>query len=208
MSTLLKIDSSPRGDSSVSRQLAQVFAARWLESHPGSKVVERDLNATSIPLVDLSWIGAAYTPADARTPEQAKALEVSEQLIAELEAADEYVIGVPMFNFSIPAVLKVWIDQVVRAGRTFSYGASGPEGLLKGKKVTFLISSGGVYQPGTPYAVMDFVAPYLRSIFAFIGVTEVQVIAAEGLSQVMQGKVKLEDHLAPTLEKVLAQAAA
>jgi FMN-dependent NADH-azoreductase len=209
MSTLLKIDSSPRGEHSVSRQLTAAFTARWLESHPGSKVVERDLYAgPAIPLLDLNWIGASFTPVDARTPEQTSALAVSETLIGELQAADEYVIGVPMMNFAPPAAFKAWIDQIVRAGRTFQYTASGAEGLLKDKKATFLISSGGVYQPNTPMAAMDFVIPYLRTIFGFIGVTNAEFIAADGISQVMQGKVTLVDHLAPTLERVLAHAAA
>ncbi|MBT9330665.1 FMN-dependent NADH-azoreductase [Paracidobacterium acidisoli] len=208
MSTLLKIDSSPRGDASVSRQLTAAFADRWLKHHPDARIIERDLyGASPLPLVDVNWIGAAYTPPAARTPEQNQTLAVSETLIQELQAADEYVFGVPMYNFSIPAAFKSWIDQVVRAGRTFSYTSGGSvEGLIKGKKATVIISSGGVYQPDTPLAVMDFVIPYLRTILGFIGITNVEFIAADGLSKVMQGQVPLDQHIAPTLERVLAHA--
>jgi FMN-dependent NADH-azoreductase len=209
MSTLLKIDSSPRGEASVSRQLTNAFAKRWQDHHPGAPVIERDLYAgPALPLVDSTWIGAAYTPAEARTPEQTAALAVSEKLIGELEAADEYVFGVPMYNFGVPAAFKAWIDQVARAGRTFSYTSGGIEGLLKGKKATVIISSGGVYQPNTPFALMDFVVPYLRSVLGFVGITNIEFIAADGLSKVMQGQVKLEEHIAPTLERVLAHASA
>jgi FMN-dependent NADH-azoreductase len=152
--------------------------------------------------VDGAWVGAAYTPVEARTPEQNKMLAVSEALIAELQQADEYVFGVPMHNFSIPSTLKLWIDQVVRAGRTFSYSSSGPAGLLTGKKATLLIASGGIYDHGTALASLNFVTPYLRTVFGFIGITDLTVIAAEGTAQLMTGKVDAQSFLAPFLEKV------
>jgi len=111
-------------------------------------------------------------------------ISLSDTLIAELEAADEYVFGVPMHNFSIPSTVKLWIDQIVRAGRTFSYGESGPAGLLKNKKATFLIASGGVYQRGTPTESYDFVEPYLRAIFDFVGVVDTDFIVAGGAAAV------------------------
>jgi FMN-dependent NADH-azoreductase len=206
MPTLLKLDSSPMGERSISRKLTTRFADSWLKVHPGRTVITRDLTALSLPVVDGSWVGAAYTPEEARTLEQNKVLSVSEALIAELQRADEYVLGVPMHNFSIPSTLKLWIDQVVRAGKTFAYTSSGPAGLLTGKKATLLIASGGTYDPGTALASLNFVTPYLRAVFGFIGITDVTIIAAEGTAQLMSGKVDPQSFLAPFLEKVQTHA--
>ena len=206
MPTLLKLDSSPMGERSISRKLTTRFADSWLKAHPGGTVITRDLPSLSLPVVDSSWVGAAYTPEAARTPEQNKVLSVSEALIAELQRADEYVLGVPMHNFSIPSTLKLWIDQVVRAGKTFAYTSSGPAGLLTGKKATLLIASGGTYDPGTALASLNFVNPYLRAVFGFIGITDVTIIAAEGTAQLMSGKVDPQSFLAPFLEKVQTHA--
>jgi FMN-dependent NADH-azoreductase len=152
------------------------------------------------------WVAAAYTPEDARTPEQRQTLSVSDLLIADLQKADEYVFGVPMHNFSIPSTLKLWIDQVMRAGKTFAYGPNGAKGLLTGKKATLLVASGGVYEHGSARAALNFVTPYLRTVFGFMGVTDVNFIAAEGTSKLMTGKVDPQAFLAPSLEKVQAQA--
>jgi FMN-dependent NADH-azoreductase len=206
MSTLLKFDSSPMGDHSVSRRLTSQFAESWLKSHPGGTVVSRDLTALDIPPIGATWVTAAYTPEEARTPEQAKLLSTSDELIADLQAADEYVFGVPMHNFSIPSRLKLWIDQIVRAGKTFSYSSTGPNGLLTGKKATLLIATGGAYQQGTPLASLNFVTPYLIAVFGFIGITDVKIIAAESTAQLMTGKVDAQVFLAPVLEIVKAHA--
>ncbi len=206
MATLLKLDSSPMGERSISRKLTTRFADSWLKMHPGSIVITRDLTALSLPVLDGPWVGAAYTPEEARTPEQNRVLAVSDALIAELQQADEYVLGVPMHNFSIPSTLKLWIDQVVRAGKTFTYSSSGPTGLLTGKKATLLIASGGTYEPGTALASLNFVTPYLRAVFGFIGITDLTVIAAEGTAQLMSGKVDAQSFLAPFLERVQTQA--
>src|SRR6266404_4052794 len=206
MPTLLKIDSSPMGDRSVSRKLTTEFAKTWVETHPGGTVISRDLTTLNIPVVSGDWVAAAYTPEDARTAEQEKVLGVSESLIADLQRADEYVIGVPMHNFSIPSTLKLWIDQVMRAGKTFSYGASGAKGLLAGKKATLLIASGAVYEQGSAYAAFNFVTPYLRTVFGFMGITEIHFIAAGGTQKLMTGEVDPQTFLAPSLEKVHAQA--
>jgi FMN-dependent NADH-azoreductase len=206
MTTLLKFDSSPMGIHSISRKLTSKFADSWLKLHPGGTVVARDLTTMNLPVVDVSWVGAAFTPAEARTPEQNQALAISDALIADLQQADEYVFGVPMHNFSIPSTLKLWIDQVVRAGKTFTYTAQGPSGLLTGKKATLLIASGGSYQHGTAMASLNFVAPYLQAVFGFIGIADINIIAAEGTAQLMSGKVDPVAFLAPTLEKVHTQA--
>jgi FMN-dependent NADH-azoreductase len=206
MPILLKLDSSPMGERSISRKLTTRFADSWLKAHEGGVVIARDLAALSIPVVDGAWVSAAYTPEEARTPEQSKVLAVSEALIAELQQAEEYVFGVPMHNFGIPSTLKLWIDQVVRAGKTFTYSSSGPAGLLTGKKATLLIASGGTYDPGTARASLNFVTPYLRAVFGLIGITDLNIIAAEGTAQLMSGKVDTQSFLAPFLEKVQTQA--
>src|ERR1700756_4627843 len=121
MSALLHIDSSPLYGRSVSRELSAAFVTQWKASHPEGRVVDRDLNATAIPPVTGEWVGAVHTPENARTPQQRAILWLSDSLLAELEQADEYVLGVPMHNFGVPSVLKVWIDQIARVGRTFSY---------------------------------------------------------------------------------------
>jgi len=206
MATLLKIDSSPMGEHSISRKLTAQFAASWRKAHPGGEVISRDLTRTELPPVNGNWIGAAHTPENALSREQREALAVSDELIAELQRADEYVFGVPMHNFSIPSTLKLWIDQVARAGKTFSYGADGPKGLLNGKKATLLVASGGVYAQGTAMESLNFVTPYLRAVFGFIGVTDVTIIAAEGTAQLMSGQIDPQTFLAPSLERVHSHA--
>jgi FMN-dependent NADH-azoreductase len=206
MPTLLHLDSSPL-ESSISRELAREFVKTWKTAHADGKVIYRDLAANPAKPLDAQWIGAAYTPDEARTKEQNDALALSDELIAELEEADEYVIGAAMHNFGIPSVLKLWIDQIARKGKTFAYGANGPEGLLKGKKATILVASGGVYEVGTPAGAFNFVEPYLRSVLGFLGVKDVKVVTASGAAQVMMGAVDRDVFLKPTLEQVRAHAA-
>jgi FMN-dependent NADH-azoreductase len=202
MATLLQLDSSPLA-SSVSRELTREFVSNWRVAHPSGQVIVRDLATNPPQPVDQAWIYAAFTPAEALQPEQKALLAYSEECIAELEQADEYVIGVAMHNFSIPSVVKLWIDQVVRGGRTFAYGGSdGPKGLLTGKKATILAATGGVYQAGTPMAVFNFVEPYLNTILRFVGVTDVTFVTAGGTAQLMSGKVDRGLFLQPHLEQV------
>jgi FMN-dependent NADH-azoreductase len=183
MLTLLKIDSSPMDASaSFSRRLTGEFIRQWLDRHPNGAVRVRDLATTSLPVLTSDWIAAAYTPEASRTPEQRSLLALSDELIAELQAADEYVIGVPMHNFSIPGSLKLWIDQVARAGKTFAYSNGAPSGLLRNKHLTLIVTSGGTYEPGTPRGAMDFTEPYLRSVFGFLGVTDIRIVRAGGTS--------------------------
>src|ERR1700721_1311308 len=202
MSTLLHLDSSPLYGRSVSRQLTASFVTQWKSSHPDGTVIDRDLNATAISPVTSEWVGAAYTPEEARTPEQKKLLSLSDSLLAELERADEYFFGVPMHNFGVPSVLKLWIDQIARVGRTFSYAGSGaPKGLLVGKKATFIIATGGMYDAQTQMASFNFVEPYLRSVFGFLGVTDATFLTAGGTSALNQGKDR-NTFLAPHLQAV------
>lgn len=187
MSTLLHIDSSPLYGRSVSRQLTAAFVTQWKTLHPDGTVVVRDLNATPIPPITAEWVGAVYTPEEARTPQQKELLSLSDSLLAELEQSDEYVFGVPMHNFGVPSVLKLWIDQIARVGRTFSYVEGKPKGLIIGKKATFIIATGGVYDAQTQMASFNFVEPYLGSVFGFLGLTDATFLTAGGTKVLNQG---------------------
>jgi FMN-dependent NADH-azoreductase len=187
---------------SVSRQLTSAFVTRWKSSHPDGTVIDRDLNATSIPPINA---GAVYTPEEARTPEQRQVLSLSDLLLAELEQADEYVVGVPMHNFGVPSVLKLWIDQISRVGKTFSYAEGRPKGLIIGKKATFIIATGGSYDAQTQMASFNFVEPYLRSVFAFLGLTDATFLTAGGTMALNHGQNR-DVFLAPHLQAVQTHA--
>ena len=202
---LLQLDSSPMGDHSVSRTLSKHFARKWLERNPSSGVIIRDLAKTNIPPVTAAWITAAYTDELARTPEQKQLLSLSDQLVSELQTADEYVFGVPMHNFSIPSTLKLWIDQISRAGKTFAYIDGRPVGLLKGKKATVLLASGGMYDRGTAMESFNHVEPYLRSVLGFLGVTDPVFLAAGGTAALRYGQVDRNAFLQPHLDSIEAQ---
>jgi FMN-dependent NADH-azoreductase len=206
MPTLLHLDTSPL-ETSVSRELAREFVATWKTANPNGTVIYRDLAALTPAPINQAWVHAAYTPVDSRTPEQKALLAPSEELIQELEAADEIVIGVPMHNFSIPSTLKLWIDQIARAGRTFSYDANGPKGLLQNKKATLLVASGGVYSPESPAAALNFVDPYLKAVLGFLGITDVRILSVGGVSQLMTGAIDRGTLLGPALEQIRTSAA-
>jgi FMN-dependent NADH-azoreductase len=203
MPNLLSVLASPRGDYSISRNLTAAFVEEWKKNHAGGQVVTRDLYQTHLPFVDLPWIAGAYTPTDQHTPEMAKALKISDELIAELQVADHIVFGTPMYNFSTPAILKAWIDHVVRVNVTFTPSY---EGLLKGKKVTVIIASSGVYTAGSYTESYNAESGYLKQILGFIGLTDVTFVLAGGTSGVDQGKVSREDLLAQFTPEVLAAA--
>jgi FMN-dependent NADH-azoreductase len=162
---LLRIDSSARRNS-VSRQLTGKFVEMWKRENPSGEVIERDLATTSLPLITDEWTHAAYSDPLGLSPEQRETLSISDTLIEELFEADTIVIGAPMYNLTVSAPLKAWIDQIVRVGRTVLYSASGVEGVLKGKKVVVT-------------AQYDHQEPYLRHILGFIGLTDVTFIHAE-----------------------------
>ncbi len=193
MPTLLHLDSSPL-ESSISRELTREFVKTWQDAHPTGTVIYRDLAANPPKPVDTTWIYSSYTLAASRTAEQKAALAPSEELIAELERADE-------------SVLKLWVDQIVRNGRTFVANQSGRQGLLQGKRATILAASGGVYEAGTPAGALNFVDPYLKTILGFIGVTDVKFVTAGGVAQVMTGAVDRATFLKPALETVRTVAA-
>ena len=205
MSSLLRVDSSPLGsDASFSRQLTAEFVRHWRQTRPGGEVITRDLATTKLPQATAEWIGAAYTPEAALSTQQREVLAISDGLIEELYDADEYVFGVPMHNFSIPSSLKLWIDQIVRAGKTFSNENGVPARVLRNKRATFLVASGGVYAQGTPLAAMNFVEPYLRSVFGFIGVVDTRFVNASGTAQRLYGADR-GTILQPALDAIRAQ---
>jgi FMN-dependent NADH-azoreductase len=204
MPNLLSIVASPRGDYSISRSLVAKFVEAWQNKHPDGKVATRDLFATEIPFVDLPWIAGAYTPVEKHSPEMAQALKISNEFIAELQAADHILIGTPMYNFATPAILKAWIDHVVRAGVTFT---SSYEGLLKNKKVTVIVASGGVYTAGSPTQSYDNETGYLRQILGFIGLTDVNFVLAGGTSAVSMGKITQDEFIAQFTPEVVAAVA-
>ncbi|HTW44407.1 MAG TPA: NAD(P)H-dependent oxidoreductase [Acidobacteriaceae bacterium] len=205
MPTLLRVDSSPMFQGSVSRQLTEEFVQRWRALHPDGSVISRDLNRTPLAPVTAQWVGAAYMPEESRGPEQKQILELSDTLIAELEAADEYVIGVPMHNFNIPSTAKLWIDLIARAGKTFTYAEGRPRGLLNDKKATFLVASGQKYDAGSPLAAYNFTEPYLRAFFAFLGVTQTIFINAGGTAGLRPASADRAAVLQPYVEAVAAQ---
>jgi FMN-dependent NADH-azoreductase len=206
MPTLLHIDSSPlSAEASISRHLTSEFVESWKQANPDGKVITRDLNTTALAALDAAWIGASYTPEDARTPEQRALLTLSDTLINELLEADEYVIAAPMHNFGVPSILKLWIDQICRAGKTFSYVDGAPIGKLAGKKATFIIPTGGNYAPGSAYAALNFVEPYLRTVFGFIGVTDTHFLTASSVAQIAFGAIDRPSFLQPHVETIRAR---
>jgi FMN-dependent NADH-azoreductase len=186
MPTLLNIQASPRGLNSISRTLSQEFVSEWEKNHPSGVVISRDLAENHLPFVGLPWIGGVFLPAEQRSPEMQQALQVSDELIAELFAADQILIGTPMYNFTVPANLKAWIDLIVRPRVTHS-GPPERKGLVTGKRCTVLIASGGVYDEGLPAAASDYESGYLKRVLAFIGITDVQVVLAGGTIAVSFG---------------------
>jgi FMN-dependent NADH-azoreductase len=183
MATILVVTASPRGERSVSRTLTTAFAHLLARHHPGDTILLRDIGLHPVPHVTEPWVVGAFAPPDAQTTESKAAIAVSDQLVDEFIAADRYIFGVPMYNFNIPSTFKAYIDQIVRAGRTFAVGPNGYEGLVKNKKALFITSSGGSYPPSSPMAAYNFQEPYLRHIFGFIGLTDVQFVVADNMNQ-------------------------
>jgi FMN-dependent NADH-azoreductase len=175
---VLHLDASSRYQGSVSRTLSGKFV-ETLHSEMQEPVVRHRDVAAGLPFVDADWIGANFTPAEQRSEQQQQRLAQSDALVAELAAADVIVIGTPVYNFSIPASLKAWVDLVARAGLTFRYTENGPVGLLKGKKAYVIIATGG-----TPVGSdIDFASGYLRHLLGFIGIDDVTIIGADRLMQ-------------------------
>ncbi|MDL2406599.1 FMN-dependent NADH-azoreductase [Rhizobium calliandrae] len=180
MSSILLLTSSPRSDS-LSTKIASELADKIKAQNPGKTIVHRNLALAPLPHIDELFTAAIRTPVEARTPEQAEAVKVSDALVDELLAADTVVIGTGLINFNIYSSLKAWIDNVARAGRTFTYTETGPKGLATGKKAYIVLASGGVYSEG-PAAPLNHAVPYLQSVLGFIGITDVETVYVEGLA--------------------------
>lgn len=193
MSRVLVIESSARQQGSVSRELTQQFIANWKAANPADQIQVRDVAANPLPHLDLTLLGGWMTPAEQQSEAEKAALVRSNELTDELLAADVLVLAAPMYNFAIPSTLKAWLDHVLRAGVTFKYTETGPQGLLTGKRAIVLTARGGIYAG----SALDHQEPYLRQALAFIGIHDVQFIHAEGMN--MGGEF---------LEKGLAQAKA
>ncbi|WP_293778247.1 FMN-dependent NADH-azoreductase [uncultured Oxalicibacterium sp.] len=203
MTKILLINSSVRQNDSVSRKVTAEFVQKWQAREPGVVVTERDVAAQPLPHLTEQTLGAFFTPAEQRTPEQADIAKLSETLVQELFDADVIVIGAPMYNFSITSGLKAWIDHVARAGVTFKYGESGPVGLLQGKKVYVFTAAGGVYSAG-PAQSMDFLGTYLRTVLGFIGLTDITFVSSEGLAMGEVGVEKALTQTSATINELLA----
>ncbi len=184
MAHLLYLDASPRGERSQSRRLTKEFVEQWQHKHLNDTVIYRDLGRNPVPHVDESWIAAGYTAPEQRTPHMWEAIRISDQLVDEFLAADIYVIGVPMYNFSIPSTFKAYIDQIVRIGRTFAFEpentANPYKPLVLGKKMFIIAARGGAgFGTGGKYENFNFQNPYLATVFGFIGITDITFIDVE-----------------------------
>ncbi|MBC2655471.1 FMN-dependent NADH-azoreductase [Pseudomonas sp. MSSRFD41] len=178
MSRVLIIESSARQQDSVSRQLTQTFIQQWQAAYPADSITVRDLARNPVPHLDANLLGGWMKPAEQRNAAEQDSLQRSNELTEELLAADVLVMAAPMYNFAIPSTLKAWLDHVLRAGVTFKYTETGPQGLLTGKRAFVLTARGGIYAGSST----DHQEPYLRQVMAFIGIHDVQFIHAEGLN--------------------------
>ncbi len=198
---ILQLNSSARrvqdGQGSVSTRLAQELVAALSERQAGAALTVRDLGLDPVAPLDEAALGALFTPAEQRSPEQAARVAAADALVAELMAQDVIVIATPMINFGVPTQLKNWIDAVARAGVTFRYTATGPEGLVKGKKVYVVVASGGMHRGQST----DGITPYLRTVLGFMGMSDVEFIYAEGMGM---GPEAVEAGMASARQQIAA----
>ncbi len=197
---ILQINASARREGANSTRVANTVVARLQAGNASATVTVRDLAVTPHPVLDEAALGARFTPADKRTPEQAARVALDDALIAEVLAHDVIVLGVPMYNFGNSVQLKNWIDAIAQAGVTFRYTANGPEGLIKGKKVYVALARGGLYR-GTD---KDAQVPHLRNVLGFLGMTDVSFIYAEGLAMGPEAVEKAFAQASADLEAALA----
>jgi len=204
MTKLLVVETSPRGDYSISRNMTRRFVADWRTAHPGGEVVDRDLMETDLPFVTAPWLQAYFTPPQQHSPDMKEALRLSDELVGEILAADHIVIATPVYNYNVPAALKAWIDHIVRKGLTLGLDGTG---LVTGKKATVLLASGGVYTEGSPIRDRDIATQYLRLILGVIGITDVTVVAGGGAKAVDMGEQTMDGFIAsvePEIERAAA----
>ena len=204
MTRLLVVETSPRGDGSISRTLTRRFVADWTAAHPDGEVVRRDLTETPLEFVTAPWLAAYFTPPDHHTPEMKAALALSDELVAELLAADHLAIGTPVYNYNVPALLKAWIDHVVRKGLTLGHDGGG---LVTGTRATVLMASGGVYAEGSPIAARDVATQYLKLILNVIGIEDVTIVAGGGAKAVDLGEDTMDGFVGKLAPEIGAAAA-
>ena len=204
MPTLLVVESSPRGNHSMSRGLTAMFVEQWLAKNPGGTVVERDLMKSNLPFVTMPWLGAYFTPIDQHSPEMKDILRLSDELVGEILNADHIVIGTPVFNYNVPAVLKAYIDHIVRKGKTLGFAG---EGLVHGKACTIVMASGGVYTEGSPIRDRDIATNYLKLILKVIGIEDVTVVAGGNAKSVDMGELSRSAFLETFTPQIEAAAA-
>lgn len=181
MTQLLVVETSPRGDQSVSRQMTQRFLTAWCTVNPGAHIVHRDLAESRLSFVTAPWLQAYFTPPADQSQAMKEELRLSDELVAELLAAEHLVISTPVYNYNVPASLKAWVDHIVRKGATLGFDG---RGLVKGKTATLLLASGGVYTKESPIRDRDIAAQYLRLILGVIGIEDVTVVAGGGAKAV------------------------
>ena len=188
---LLHIDSSPLAGNSVSRQLTERTVTQWRATHPHTKVEYLDLAKDAPSHLNVDSLGFRVGPtAGGLSDVQRRENEISEKLVTQFLAADVIVVGAPMYNFSVPTQLKAWIDRIAQAGRTFTYTATGPKGLAGGKTVIIASTRGGVYSTNPAMAGLDHQESYLKTVFGFLGVTDVRFVRAEGMAMGDEAKAK------------------
>lgn len=196
---ILQITTSVRGDASESTRVTNQIVAKLAAANPGANVVRRDFGAQPHPLLDGAALGALFTPADQRTAEQLARVQLDDALILEAQAADVIVLGAPMYNFAMPVQLKSWFDAIARAGVTFRYTETGPEGLLKNKKVYVAASRGGVYEEAN-----DPQVPQMRALLNFLGLTDQTFIYSSGMAMGPDAVVNGQAAANAAIEKALA----
>jgi FMN-dependent NADH-azoreductase len=200
---VLRIDSSAKNEASVTRQLADLMLQRLADLQP-VQVVNRDVSQ-GLPFLDNSWVAANFTAPEVRDTAMQATLALSDALVREVQDADVLVIGVPIYNFGVPAPLKAWFDLIARARLTFHYTEHGPQGLLAGKKAYLLAASGGTPVGGA----IDFATPWLKHVLGFVGINDVEVIAAERLNiQGEAGRQQAIERIDQLLQPAPALAAA
>ncbi len=210
MAHVLHLDASPRGERSHSRRMTRAFVERWKHSYPDDIVTYRDIGRNPVPHVTETWIAAAFTPAEQRTPELKETLRISDELVDEFLAADIYVMGIPMYNWTVSSGFKAYIDNIVRINRTWAYiPEENPEfpykPLVHGKRMFVISARGdGGFAPGGRNAQRDFLTPYIKEAFSMLGVTDITFVNVENDEY---GGQKLADSIA-TAHSQIAQLAA
>jgi FMN-dependent NADH-azoreductase len=204
MTKLLVVETSPRGGFSISRNMTRRFVDAWLAAHPGGEIVYRDLAQTDLAFVTAPWLQAYFTPPEEHSPEMRQALHLSDQLVAEVLAADHIVIATPVYNYNVPAALKAWIDHIVRKGMTLGFDG---QGLVERKKATVLLASGGIYTEGSPIRDRDIATLYLRLILNVIGITDVTFVTGGG-AKVVDLQEQTMAHFVANIDSDIVTAAA